>query len=228
MVAGEEVRSMRTGLSRRRRSGQPERLRRDRRHVGVEIQQHQVIAFEPRLIPNVGADRRRPPSARIVALALVGDEPADRQRRLERHNARFGRCHLTRTGAGDVSEVERPWLRRLICPAKHRTQPRSLTRAIGPDVRHDGQSFRRRIANRRRTRRSTGTSTRGRRNRLVAPDLDRGWPAQSLCSSAASRLRTLSPIVTSICSSGAVRWSISTSRTSATCCGAAALIKSLP
>jgi hypothetical protein len=49
-----------------------------------------------------------------------------------------------------------------------------------------------------------------------------------LCPSAASRSRTLSPIIPSVSVSVAVRWSMSTSRTSATCCGAAASIRSLP
>src|ERR1035437_4058138 len=56
---------------------QPERLRRDRRHLRIEIQQHHEIPFQPRLVPDVSTSRSEPPQARHVSLAPGPPEPPD-------------------------------------------------------------------------------------------------------------------------------------------------------
>src|SRR5262245_19350628 len=58
---------------------QPERLRRDRGHLRVEVQQHQVIPLKPGLVPDMRSGGRRPPQARQVPLASRPPELPDRE-----------------------------------------------------------------------------------------------------------------------------------------------------
>jgi hypothetical protein len=73
------VRCMRPESSRALvRPEQPERLRGDTDNVGIEVQRHHVIAFQPRLVTHMTADRRRPPPARQMSLSPIGHEPPHR------------------------------------------------------------------------------------------------------------------------------------------------------
>jgi hypothetical protein len=47
---------------------QPKRLHGKPNHTGIEVQQHRLVAFQPRLISNVPTRRRRPPQAWRVPL----------------------------------------------------------------------------------------------------------------------------------------------------------------
>ena len=83
-AAREEIRRM-SPATRLVRLVKPERLRCETRDVRVEIQQHGVIAFQPRLIADVAARRGRPPPPRPVPLGPRPAEIPDRSNVLERH-----------------------------------------------------------------------------------------------------------------------------------------------
>jgi len=53
----------------------PERLRRNTDHTGIEVQPHQPISFQPRLVPDKVSGRGRRPTAHMIALALARGNP---------------------------------------------------------------------------------------------------------------------------------------------------------
>ena len=68
-----------------------------------------AIPFQPRLIPDKGSGRGRPPAADMIALPLVGRKPAHRQALLERHRPRVDQRRAPRDGLGiDVGDLELP------------------------------------------------------------------------------------------------------------------------
>ena len=73
---GEEIRSM-TPAPPAVMPVQPERLRRHRRHRRVEVQQHQVIPLQPRLVTDMPPGRGQPPPAREMTLPARPAERAD-------------------------------------------------------------------------------------------------------------------------------------------------------
>jgi hypothetical protein len=64
---------------------QPERLGHDPDDQRIEVEQHHVVALEPRLEADVRAGRRRPPQPTQMPLPLPGPEPAHRPPVFERH-----------------------------------------------------------------------------------------------------------------------------------------------
>jgi len=64
---------------------QPKRLGGNADHVRIEVQQHQVVAFQPGLIAHVPAGRGRPPPAAEALLAPVGRKRPYRHRVFKRH-----------------------------------------------------------------------------------------------------------------------------------------------
>jgi hypothetical protein len=82
---GEEVRRVPARLARRSISPmQPERLRRERRHLRIEVQQDRVIAFQPRFEPDMAVHRRSPVQARKMPLPAVRRELPNRRHTLKR------------------------------------------------------------------------------------------------------------------------------------------------
>src|SRR5215471_6293486 len=80
--AGQSNPGMPAGLP-RLRPPQPERLRRERRHLRIEVEHHGVVAFQPGLIADMPARRRRPPPSREMPLPGRPAERADRNSLLE-------------------------------------------------------------------------------------------------------------------------------------------------
>jgi hypothetical protein len=74
---------------------QPERLRTDSRHHRIEVQQHQVITLQPRLVADVPPGRGQPPPAREMPLAPRPPERADRDGILEPHLAALRQAGTT-------------------------------------------------------------------------------------------------------------------------------------
>ena len=96
---GEEIR----GMARARMAVapvQPERLRRHGRHRRVEVQQHQVIPLQPRLVTDMPPGRGQPPPAREMPLPPRPPERAGRPGILEQHPA-AGRQASTAPAAAD-------------------------------------------------------------------------------------------------------------------------------
>jgi hypothetical protein len=69
LAAGEEVGHM-PALTALPRPQQPEWLGGEPHDLRVEVQQHHDVAFQPRLIADMLAGRRRPPETRVVPLSL--------------------------------------------------------------------------------------------------------------------------------------------------------------
>src|SRR5260370_13941277 len=79
---------MRHLLPRRIPPRQRERLRGHPAHITVEVQQHRVIALQPRLEPDVPPRRRKPPQTREMPLPPVRGELPHRTDILERDPSR--------------------------------------------------------------------------------------------------------------------------------------------
>jgi hypothetical protein len=82
---GEVVRGVRTRLAIRRGPEQRKRLGGNADHVGIEVQQEQPVAFQPRLVAHQSAVRGSPPATVEVSLSLVRRETARWNAVLERH-----------------------------------------------------------------------------------------------------------------------------------------------
>jgi hypothetical protein len=80
---------------------QPERLRRERHHLRIEVQRDRVIAFQPRLEPDVAIRRCRPIQTREVPLSTVGRKLPHRRYVLERRASR-------RQGPPDLAPIGEP------------------------------------------------------------------------------------------------------------------------
>jgi len=66
---GEQVRRVTPGPASPVTPVQPERLRRDRGDLRIEVQQHHVVTLKPGLVPAMRPRGHRPPQARQVPLA---------------------------------------------------------------------------------------------------------------------------------------------------------------
>ena len=108
-AASEVVRRVRPRLALRRGPPQPKRLSRDAHHIRIEVQQHQPMPFQPRLIPDVSAGRSGPPTSRHGCAAP----------------------YTTETGAPAGTPPTGPPIRRSTPHAAHRTR-RRRTRSRNP------------------------------------------------------------------------------------------------
>src|SRR6266508_631025 len=113
---------------------QPERLRRYRPHRRVEVHQHQMITFQPRLEPHVSPCPREEPPAREAPQPLLEPKRPHRQRLLEPH-ATTRRQRPTLPGTtSDLKLQQEPFIRsvrrrtsstRHRPPSRHRDQERA-------------------------------------------------------------------------------------------------------
>jgi hypothetical protein len=83
MTAGEEVRRMPPDMIVFVPPAEPERLRRDRPHPGIEIHEHEVVPLEPGFEPDMSARRGEVPPAGEALKTFLEPERPGRQRILE-------------------------------------------------------------------------------------------------------------------------------------------------
>ena len=90
--------------------------------AGSKSKSHQVIAFQPRLKPDMAAGRRRPPQPAQMPLALPGGEPTHRTAVLERHRPRRGQRHpVLGAVVGHITDLE------IVNRADQSLGPRAIT-----------------------------------------------------------------------------------------------------
>ncbi|MCK8614291.1 hypothetical protein M1L58_10540 [Gordonia sp. C13] len=108
-TAGEKVWRMRHRLAPWVGPMQPERLRPNADHPLVEIQQHHMIALQPRLEPDMAAGRRGPPQATQMPLPFTRPETPHRQPLLEPHTrGRIESAPLPLTAGGHPLDLKAP------------------------------------------------------------------------------------------------------------------------